>query len=470
MEEEGPDGVGLAVKSNCMHQPDAVHSPQPLMRRVACLLAIAVLLLATSLARPAFAQTYSPKSIHFESTDASEHLDSAELLRITGLQQGVPLTKAEIEAGLEKLGASGAFSNLSYTVNDTALTVRLTPAGGGQALPVRFANFVWWQHDELIRLLEARIPLFHGMLPLQGNQTGEVEDVLVGLLRAKGIPNAQITAMPSTSKPGGPMDTVALSITSPEILVGETRFDGGIPAVSGKLTTLDREFAGREFDRQDITNSIQQSVQEIFQDAGYLDIANDLPVFATPRKDLDRYVVDAQVTLRPGTLYRINAVTLHPEPPLSDAALRAVLPFKAGDPASASDFRGALMAFARAYADYGYLRAHAGATVNKSNATHTISYSFTFAPGAQFHLASIDTSGLPSDLQQEFASLWNVPPGVLCDKTFREKLRSAVHQLHSRSAIYVVEQGDDAAHTVIIRLQLHKAMGAGLGSDGDPSP
>jgi hypothetical protein len=141
--------------------------------------------------------------------------------------------------------------------------------------------------------------------------------------------------------------------------------------------------------------------------------------------------------------------------------LRAVLPFKPGDPASASDFRVALGTLALAYAGRGYLEAKAGAAVNRDSVNHTMAYSFTFTPGAQFHLASVDTSALPTDLQQEFASRWNVSPGALCDRELREKLRAAVHQLHSRSAIYAVEQHDAAAHTVVIKLQLRKpAAGA----------
>src|ERR1700761_1006941 len=136
------------------------------MRRAACTFAIAVLLLG-GLPRPVPAQTYSPKSIRFVSTEPSQSLDSDELLRIAGLQQGVPLTKDDIQTALQKLADSGAFEDLSYSVSDTALTIKLTPAAGGQALPIRFVNLVWWNYDELLSLLEAKVPLFHGKLPLQ---------------------------------------------------------------------------------------------------------------------------------------------------------------------------------------------------------------------------------------------------------------------------------------------------------------
>ncbi|HEX5283934.1 MAG TPA: POTRA domain-containing protein [Bryocella sp.] len=435
------------------------------MRRAARCLSIAVLLLATS--SPLCAQTYNPKSIHFESTDLKQHLDASELLRITGLHEGVPLTRADIEAALQKLGDSGDFSNLTYTVNNSALTIRLTPAAGGQALPVRFTNFVWWQPEDLLGILEQRVPLFHGTLPLQGNQTGEIEDALVALLSEKGIPDARITAMPSYSSVGGPMDAVALSITSPEILVGQTQFDGVIPAIAEKLTAFDRQLADRNFDLRDVNTSIRDNVQQIFADEGYLDGTVDAPTLAAPRKDMGGYVVDVQMTLHPGNLYRVGSIAIHAEPPATVAELRPAIPFKNGDPASASDIRAALTALARVYGDYGYLRAKASANLEKNASNGTVAYSFTFSPGAQFHLASIDASDLSPDLQQEFTALWHGMPGALVDKNFQTNLRQTLEKLHTHYGVFVGAKSDPEAHTVVIVLKLRKIPGLPT-EEGDP--
>ena len=442
------------------------------MRRAAYCLAIAVLALFGALQRPASAQTYDPKSIRFVSTDPSDHLDSAELLRISGLQQGVALTKDEIEAALQKLGDSGAFADLSYTVNATALTIKLTPAAGGNPLPVRFVNFVWWEHGDLVKILEQRIPLFHGTLPLQGNQTGQVEDALVALLREKGVPDARVTALPSSDTAGEAMNAVALSISSPAILVGEVRFDGTVPAVSEKLTTLAHALADRNFDLREVNTNIRDSIQTIFSDAGYLDAINDPPVFATPRKDLGGYVVDLQVPVHPGALYQIGSIAIHPEPPLADSDLRAVLPFKTGDPASSSGVRNAVFALAHVYGDRGFLQARASAALDKNVSNHTVNYSFTFSPGAQFHLASIDVSALPPELQQEFSSLWHVAPGALIDKDFQTNLRDTLEKLHTHMGILVAAKRDPAAHTVIIMLQARKIPGVSVepSDPGTPIP
>ena len=433
-------------------------------------LAIVVLPVACALPCILSAQTYKPKAIVFQSTDSSQHIDSAELLRISGLQEGVPLTKADIGAALQKLGDTGVFSNLSYTVSDNALTIRVTPAGGGQALPVRFANFVWWQPDDLLKILEARIPLFAGTLPLQGNQTGDVENALAELLAQKGIADARITAMPSNA--GGKIDGVILSITSPEILIGQTTFTGTVPAVDAKLNTLNHEIVDRDFDRQDYTNTIRNSVQEIFEDAGYLEVTNDPPVFAAPRKDLSGYAVDAEVTVHPGALYRIGAINIHSEPPVGEAALRAALPVKPGDPASASDLRVTLGELARVYSDEAFLDAKVSAAVDRVLSNHTVNYSFTFSPGAQYRLAALDTSALPLELQHEFAAAWHIAPGALTDKVFQTSLLKTIQQLHTHSGIFIAGRRDVPTHTVVIALQMRKLPGESpeQGNPGAPIP
>jgi len=442
------------------------------MRRAVYFVLVTVLLL-TGLPRSLFAQTYNPKMIRFVSTDPSQHLDTAELLRISGLQQGVPLSKDDIDAALQKLGDSGAFADLSYTVNDAALTIKLTPgATQGQAFPLRFVNFVWWDHDELVKILEQRVPLFHGTLPLQGNQTGEIEEALVALLGEKGIPDGRVTALPSSDSPDSPMNAVALSISSPEILVGDVTFKGTVPDVTEKLTTFARALADRNFDLREVGTTIHESSQAIFGDAGYLDATNDPLVFSTPRKDLGGYVVDIQVPMHPGPLYRIGSIAIHSEPPLSDSELRSVLPFKSGDAASASAVRDAVSLLAHVYGDHGFLQARAAASLEKNASNRTVAYSFNFSPGPQFHLASIDMSALPTELQQEFSSLWHGAPGAIVDKEFQNNLRVTLEKLHTRMGIFVGAKRDADTHAVIIVLQLRKIPGVSMdaGDPGTPIP
>jgi len=411
-------------------------------RNFLALLVLAALSLCAPLS--AVSQTYTPKAIHFE---GSPGLDSAELLRETGWHEGVPITKAEIEAGLQKLVDTGAFTNLSYAVNDEALTVKLTAAAGSQALPIRFANLVWWQPDDLLHLLEARVPLFHGDLPLTGNLTDQVQAALVDLLRDKGIPNAKVTSALSTSRVGGPIDAVALSITSPQVVVGETRFNGAVSSLQPKLTSFGHTLAGQDFDRLMTAETVRQTSAEIFEDAGYLDISNDPPVFAAPRKEADRYVIDQEVTLHPGEVYHISSIDLHAAPPVSVADLVKALNVKVGGVASAVELRLAENYLAQPYTERAYLMAKAHANVRRDPSTHTVACIFTIDPGEQFRLASVDATALPPVAQSQLAQLWHPAPGTLVDRSFQLQLAQALHQLPSSLRVIPHHALNAASHT-----------------------
>lgn len=396
-------------------------------------------------------QTYTPRVIQFEGPSG---VQPAELLRLSGLQQGVPLTKAEIETALQKLADTGSFTDLSYTVNEAALTVRLTSAAGGQVLPVRFANLPWWPPEDLLKLLETRVPLFRGELPLRGSLTDEVETALVALLRDKGVPDARVTAMQSTSHAGGPMDAIALSLESPQVVIGETRFHGTVPALAASLQAFGGSLNGQDFDSAETAQTVRQTFSEISEDAGYLDARADDPVYAAPRKDRDRYVVDEEVTLEAGELYRISSIDLRPSAPLTESDLRRALQLKAGDPASASALRVAQLQLARPYVERAYLLARATATVNKDAAAHTASYIVSFSPGDQFHFATLDANALPPELQTEFARSWHGAPGALVDQAFRTSLLQAVRGLHGSARVLPNERLQASDHSVTIVLSL----------------
>ena len=212
------------------------------------------------------AQTYSPKTIRI---DAPPGTDTAEPLRIAALPANSPLTKQQIEEALGRLADTGLFSDINYTVNDTALVIKLTPAASSQSLPVHYGNFVWWQPGELEPLVEARLPIFKGRLPAAGTLTDQVEAVLVDLLHQKSI-DAKVTA---TLLQGGPSGIAAtgLTLSRPQVVIGEIHLQNGISALDAQTSKFADGLRGEDFDTGETYSSIHLSVTDIYQNGGYLD-------------------------------------------------------------------------------------------------------------------------------------------------------------------------------------------------------
>jgi outer membrane protein assembly factor BamA len=400
-------------------------------------------LLFCALAQPCFAQTYNPKTIRIEGMPPA---DTADLLRTAALTPGTSLTKEQIEAGLQKLADTGMFNDISYTVDSNALVLKLTPSDSAEALPVRFTNFVWWTPAELNALIQARVPLYQGKLSLKGTMMEQVEAALVDILKQKGI-DAEVTPIEGI---GG--KTLSLAISRPTILLGTIDVQGSIPAVASKLADMKAGFSAQEFDQQVLAKSLPLNVTDLYDNAGYLDATADPATFASPRKDKDSYVIDASTTVHPGDLYRIRQINFSAPPPLSHSDMEHATALKPGDPAGAFTIQHASDALAFAYTKDGFFDAKSTHPYPKDASAHTVDVTFTVTPGEVYHLASVDASALPSDLQALIAHDPKLRPGLVADTAPTTELMQILAQKHLGTSTRVSAKLDHQQHlaTVIV--------------------
>jgi outer membrane protein assembly factor BamA len=405
--------------------------------------ALITLLLLTPLIAPA--QTYTPKAIRI---DAPATVDTAEALRIAALPTNSPLTKQQIETALQRLADTGLFSDVGYTVNSVALVIKLTPSASNQLQPVHFSNFVWWQPAELETLLEAKVPAYHGKLPLAGTLTDQVKAALVTLLQTKGV-DATVDA----HQTGFAADSVTLSITSPAIVVGDLHLENALPALQPQLTRVQHRLQGQDFDIAETSRAVQDSVNDVYMDAGYLAVNTSAPTYSAPHKDLLTFAVDLSSTITPGDLYHVTAITIHALPPASQADLETAANIHVGDPASPAAQRLARGEMQLVYANQGYYDAKAIFTLHADNQAHTVEYVANFVPGPIYHFASIDTSALAFDQQAAFAHAFTVAPGAVADAHLHAAIVQALQSLQLGFRVDLETIPDPATHTVKIVLK-----------------
>jgi outer membrane protein assembly factor BamA len=398
---------------------------------------------------PALAQTYTPKTIH---VDAPPSVDIAAALRTAALPTGVPLTKQQIEAALQRVADTGLFSHIAYTVDSTALVLKLTPSASTELQPVHFANFVWWQPGQLEPLLEAAVPGYHGQLPLTGTLTDQVKAALIDLLHAKAI-----DAMVDAHQSGSSTNVVILSITNPSILIGDLHLQNALPALQPQLTALQHRLLDQDFDTDETTRSVQESVNDLYEDAGYLAVATTAPTYSAPRKDLLNYAVDLTATVTPGDLYHVTALTLRAQPPVAEADLQAAANIHVGDIASPAAQRLARSEMKLTYARQGFYDAQVLFTLHADNQAHTVAYVVNFAPGPVYHFGSIDTSALALDQQAAFARAFTPAPNAVANADLTAALQQALHSLRLPFKVNPEYLPDPSTHTlkIILRTPTH---------------
>ena len=397
------------------------------------------------------AQTYNPKTIRLQ---GANEMDQPEVMRLIGLKSGAPVTKDQIEAAMQRLADSGLFADLSYAVGPDALVFVLKPVEGAQALPVRYSNFVWWQAAELEPLVEARVPLFHGTLPLTGQLTDQVKAALVALLAEKGITDARVTAMPSVM--GTP--AMSLTITQPTIMLGEIHISGIAPSASEQMGHVVAGLSSDEFDGDHTADSIRNNTLDTHRNAGFLDATVDPPVFSPPRKVPQGFAVDATATVRPGDRYHITAVSFSGVPPGMEGEVARAAGVNPGDAAGEMNVHIAEGLAARALENHGLLEASAKAEVSKDAAAHTVAYRFAVVPGPVYTFAGVDVSALPPDVQHRFLAAFHAKPGATADISLRTEIFHSLHATGVPATGFAIStKRDRATHSATFVLSQRSA-------------
>ena len=248
-------------------------------------------------------------------------------------------------------------------------------------------------------------------------------------------------------------DIVTLSITNPGILIGDVHLQNPIPALQPQLTRVQQRLHGQDFDRDVTTKTVQDSVNDVFMNAGYLAVDTSAPTISAPHPDMLNFAVDLTSTITPGDIYHITNITIHAQPPLSESDLQTAANIHPGDPASPAAQELARAEMQKAYADQGFLEAKALFTLHADNQAHTVTYVANFEPGPVYHFTSIDASALPYDQQAAFAHAFKVAPGALADGHLRNAIQQVIQSLHLGYPVALADVPDPATHTVVIALR-----------------
>ncbi len=383
-------------------------------------------------------------------------------MRLIDLPSGAPITKDDIDAALARLGNSGLFTEIRYTVNQDALTIIVKTAPGSQALPVRFANFVWWKPEELEPLVEARVPLFKGKLPLTGDLTDQVEAALVSLLADKGILNAQVSAhLSALGNAGGASDHningVVISIDQPQITLHNLDLNGVAPeAATHHDHSPSTRLKSDDFDLLLTSKAIVDTTVDVHRNAGYLDATVKQPFFSEPFKETVGYAVDASATVYPGARYHVAAIRIEGAPPALLDQLTHAIAINAGDPAGAMALRVGQGSAARFFINRGMLDATASVATSTDTTAHTVTYRFDVNPGPLYRFVALDISALSPVQRKVFLLRFAITPGAVADQTVTQAITASLLSAGAGGAI-IHEKKNRTTHAVtyIVQPQTH---------------
>jgi outer membrane protein assembly factor BamA len=372
------------------------------MRKLRTLL-VALCTLPTGFAQ----QSFSPPKIVFTGAPGFK---PADLILLTGLTPGKPLTEPDIDKAMQQLVDTGIFADIRYNVDGRALTFALTPQPAANMVPAVYGNFVLWKPEELTSLVHAKVPLFTGMVPTSGNFQQTIADALTSVLADRGI-KGHVEGILAQDK------TVVYSITEPVVQIGLVKVDAVSATASPKLTEMLQSFASAEFDRHSAA-AIQQRILDTYLDLGFLDIAVDDPVRAQPVIQPTAILVDFSTTAHEGGQYHVGKVDWPVNPVVPQFDFERDIQLKAGAPASRIEVLSAVERSKGEFTRRGYLDAAVTVRPVKNPDAHTVDYTFFAEPGEQYHLRSVHAVGFTEQQKIDFDKYWKLAPGAIYDVTY----------------------------------------------------
>jgi len=416
-----------------------------------------LLILATACLLPSLqlvAQNYSPQKLLFTGADGYK---TADLVALTGLTPGKPVTAAEIDVAMQHLVDTGLFSEMRYTVDGTALTFALTPVAADQLMPARYTNFVWWKPEEITPLVHARIPLFTGSVPVTGTMKEQVQAALAALVLEKGV-QANVASL-AYSRLGGPISGLSFFISQPTVEICEVRVDAVSPDAESKVSLIKRRFTGQEYDAFETGPAIATNLRDAYLDLGYLDIAVDPLAHGAPQISAMAITIDISTAVHEGSVYHVSQMVWPDSPIVPKSAMADAAELNRGDPASRIMLLSTISKVGDRYAAVGYLDAKISAEQNKDDAHHEIAYNFSVIPGEQYRVGSVKAENFNAEQQAELNRDWKLAPGEIFNQ---EVALSPLKKMASSKAFQgftpkINRVADPKTHLVAITVSLVRA-------------
>ena len=407
---------------------------------------LARLLLAGSLTLPtaSLAQTIVARSIIF--TGAT--MPQAELLHLSGLTAGKTHSKDDLDAATSRLDASGLFSSVQYQVNSGTVTFTVEPFVKSQMQVVHYVNFPWFTQNQLNVAVHARLPLFAGAVPIEGELRNQVAEALTAIVKDRGV-NAKVE--PQAIMGGG----LEYRIVSPPVQVTAIEIQNIRWDSDPVLRSVHDAMVNIEYLEGISQRGVQENLAYALKELGFLD-ADVGPVgHAPPTIEANRISVAMTGEATPNARYKVAGVILPaPQGTVTEHELQTSdQQVKAGGLPSPSLVQNTVARMAFVFQGHGFLDARSSVNASVDSTAHTVSYTFAVVPGELYRMRELQfASDLNPDQKTQLTQAWKLPKGAVYERATVDRALMSLKTLCTGRSATQKLLPDHATHQVDVSL------------------
>ena len=417
--------------------------------RVRPLLAFALLsaiLIGGLSAAPAWAQAPPPAVIAQIHASGSQHYTEEQIVTLSGLKPGTPITREHLQAVANYMAQLGIFSRVNYRFTtrdyDTDLEFQIEDA---PLVPVWFDNFPWFSEQELLNALHQAVPVFDGVAPQNGSLLDEISNALTLLLQVNNISGTVERAL--LEQPGSADLVMQFRVAGPTLSIGSIAYTDPLAQNSPKLADRNLDLIGKPFSRFAIEMFLSEQVRPLYLSSGHLRVQFGAPqprFTGDPNQPLPSEI-SVTLPIDPGPAYKLREVTWSGNRVLTGGPLDSLVTVKRGEIADGMALAGVWQRIEREYARRGYTDAKADPQPEFFDADGTVAFRVSLDEGPQYHMGRLVITGLSLDAERALRAAWRLVPGDVFDGAYVQdmlaKLEKPTADIFGRLPLHYSELG-----------------------------
>jgi outer membrane protein assembly factor BamA len=376
-----------------------------------------VLILLVAIALPAQMRQGSAYKLVSIKVIGTKRYKPEDVIRAAGLQLGTVVRKDDLEDVVRVLAESGAFTDISYSLESArdGTRLELTVRDSQRFVPVTFDNVVWFTSPELLNKLHASVPLFDGEVPVTGQMVSQISDALQLLLdEKKVVAQVEHVRVPDD----GAIESFTFSVTGLHITIRNVEFSGADAEELPVFEVAKSRLQGAEFVLPTLRALANEHFLPAYREHSYLKatIGDPQPhVVSTQGQDV---LVDVTFPVHPGEQYKVSGLEIFGCKALPKSTVRSLMHSKAGETAKPIQFEKDLEAIKKIYGAHGYMAANVNAESKLDESRPTVQYLIRISEGDVYRMGDFKIYGLDSPTKARLSNEWTLRSGDVYDSSF----------------------------------------------------